>query len=235
MNGPFALPDDEFDKLDRKQEAYITDYSIGKAVIYMGFAWSLVDEAETTVRELIRRHKTGFYNPGSGEVLFPDDLKKIRMRTQNDKDLDCPLWEDVWRGISRLSKVKGEFVVLDEATPTGKIAYLQALYFPDKRGEKGTYRIEVQLVDSDDSSGMPQYSRDTASFAEVVDVFRDWFVWGLVPDFNDWNDAAISPPPSLPQDGKNERINKNISAGFLVVGGVIVIGVISYFVWLFVS
>jgi hypothetical protein len=233
MNGPFSLSDDEFDKLDKKGKAdIITDYTIGKTVICANFRWSMADEAEKTVRRLARRHKVGFYHPGSGEALFPDDEKKIGMRTQNDKDRNYPTWEDVRLGIDRLGKIEGEFIVLEEANPSGKIAYLQATYFPGKRGAEGRYQIEAQLADSDDSTGMPQYSHDAASMSEVAAIFRDWFVWGQVPDFSGWKDAKTLPPM---QDRKNERINKIILAGILIVGGGIVFGGIAYFVWLFVS
>ncbi|MDR3294610.1 MAG: hypothetical protein LBT26_02105 [Clostridiales Family XIII bacterium] len=236
LNGPFALSDDEFDKLGEEGEARATDYTIGKTVIYAGFAWSLAEsgDLDKTVRQLARRCNVGFYHPGSGEALFPDDGKKIRMRTQNDKDRNHPTWEDVWLGINRLSKAAGEFIVLDEAKPSGKIAYLQAMYLPGKRGAEGRYQIEAQLAGADDSDGMPQYSHSAASVNEVTAIFRDWFVWRQVPDFSSWNDAKTALRTQEP-DRKNERVNKIMLAGILIVGGVIVVGVIAYFVWLFVS
>ncbi len=68
MNGPFAPEDDEI-----KDESYLTDYSIGKDMIYAGFAWSLADEAYDLVRELSEKYKVGFFDvSGNGDIIYPD-------------------------------------------------------------------------------------------------------------------------------------------------------------------
>lgn len=68
MNGPFALEDDEIE-----DDSYLTDYSIGKDVIYAGFAWSLADEAYDLVRELSEKYKVGFFDvSGNGDIFYPD-------------------------------------------------------------------------------------------------------------------------------------------------------------------
>ncbi|WP_304157771.1 DUF5713 family protein [Fusobacterium ulcerans] len=68
MNGPFALEDDEIE-----DDSYLTDYSIGKDVIYVGFAWSLADEAYDLVRELSEKYKVGFFDvSGNGDIFYPD-------------------------------------------------------------------------------------------------------------------------------------------------------------------
>ena len=72
MNGAFELSDDELDNMEN--ESYVTDYSIGKAVIYAAFAWSLAEEAFETVTKLAKKHNVGFFNVSSdkGEIIFPN-------------------------------------------------------------------------------------------------------------------------------------------------------------------
>lgn len=68
MNGPFAsdeLPEDE---------SSLADYSVGRQIIYAGFAWSKAEEAfETTVR-LAAKHGLGFFDVSSekAEAWLPD-------------------------------------------------------------------------------------------------------------------------------------------------------------------
>jgi hypothetical protein len=70
MNGPYAPDDEEFDE----NNSYITDYAIGKDVIYAAFAWSLAEEAFTMVKRLAREHNVGFFDVSAndGEIIFPD-------------------------------------------------------------------------------------------------------------------------------------------------------------------
>ena len=72
MNRPFALSDDELDNMEN--ESYITDYSVGKDIIYSAFSWSLAKEAYETVKKLAKEHNVGFFDVSSdgGEIIFPD-------------------------------------------------------------------------------------------------------------------------------------------------------------------
>ncbi|MHC6203793.1 hypothetical protein ACYULU_11435 [Breznakiellaceae bacterium SP9] len=72
MNGPFALDDDAIDTMEN--DSYITDYSIGKDVIYAAFSWSLAEEAFETVKKLAKDYNVGFFDVSSndGEIIFPD-------------------------------------------------------------------------------------------------------------------------------------------------------------------
>ena len=72
MNGPYAPSDEEFDNME--DDSYVTDYSIGKDVIYAAFAWSLADEAYETVKKLAKEYAVGFFDVSSdeGEIIFPD-------------------------------------------------------------------------------------------------------------------------------------------------------------------
>lgn len=72
MNGPYAPGDDELDNMEN--DSYVTDYSVGKEVIYAAFAWSLAEEALETMKELAIKHHVGFFNVSSsnGEIIFPN-------------------------------------------------------------------------------------------------------------------------------------------------------------------
>ncbi len=45
---------------DGELESSLTEYSIGNAMIYTAFAWSVADEAYSTVKELAKKHGVGF-------------------------------------------------------------------------------------------------------------------------------------------------------------------------------
>ena len=65
MNGPGASDDYDNPRL--------TDYSIGRSVIYVAFAWSEADAAFETVRRLAIEHEVGFFDVSAdeGEIRFP--------------------------------------------------------------------------------------------------------------------------------------------------------------------
>lgn len=67
MNGPFASDDNP----------KVSDYCIGKDVIYVAFAWSLAEEAYDKMLALAEKHGVGFYDTSSdtGDILFPDNGK----------------------------------------------------------------------------------------------------------------------------------------------------------------
>lgn len=82
MNGPFASDDDD--------NLYVSDYSIGKDIIYVAFAWSLAEQAYTTMLKLAEKHDVGFFDVSSdnGDILFPDNgkLKAIDNTTTNSNN-----------------------------------------------------------------------------------------------------------------------------------------------------
>lgn len=69
MNGPFASEDDENPK--------VSDYSVGKDVIYVAFAWSLAEQAFNKMLELAEKHGVGFFDVSSdnGDLLLPENGK----------------------------------------------------------------------------------------------------------------------------------------------------------------
>ncbi len=70
MNGPLASGDDD--------DLTVTDYCIGKDVIYSAFAWPCAEAALPKMKELAIKHKVGFFDVSAeeGEILFPMDEKK---------------------------------------------------------------------------------------------------------------------------------------------------------------
>ncbi|WFR73179.1 hypothetical protein P9209_05225 [Prescottella defluvii] len=56
LNGPGA-PDEEQLAADASLEERLTDYSIGKAIIYACFGWSQAERATQVFRELAAEHK----------------------------------------------------------------------------------------------------------------------------------------------------------------------------------
>jgi hypothetical protein len=72
MNGPSAPSDEEMNEMEN--DSYVTDYSIGKDVIYAAFSWSLQKEAFETVKKLAEENNVGFFDVSSnkGEIIFPD-------------------------------------------------------------------------------------------------------------------------------------------------------------------
>lgn len=75
MNGEYA-PDDEALDENEDLETYMTDYSIGREVIYAAFAWSVAEEANELVRELAGKYGVGFFDvSGDGDIVLPDGTK----------------------------------------------------------------------------------------------------------------------------------------------------------------
>ncbi len=51
----------------------MTDYRIGRDVIYASFSWKLSAEACELARELASKHGAGFFDAGGdGEIILPD-------------------------------------------------------------------------------------------------------------------------------------------------------------------
>ena len=69
LNGPSASD------LSEDDNPSLTDYSIGRSVIYAGFRWSEADHAYTAVRALAVKHGVGFFNVSAtdGEIWFPSE------------------------------------------------------------------------------------------------------------------------------------------------------------------
>ena len=96
MNGPLASDDDD--------NSNVSDYSIGKDVIYVAFAWSLAEQAYNKMLELAEKHGVGFFDASSdnGDILFPDNgkLKSIDYPNKNydssTTGLETKPWWKFW-------------------------------------------------------------------------------------------------------------------------------------------
>lgn len=65
MNGPYASKDYYNNR--------VSDYSHGRSIIYVAFAWSEAEAAYRTTFDLAKKHKLGFYDASGdrGEVWMP--------------------------------------------------------------------------------------------------------------------------------------------------------------------
>lgn len=70
MNGPFAVED--------ISDENVTDYCIGKDVIYVTFAWSIAEKAYDVMKSNAEKHGVGFFDASAddGEILFPGNNGK---------------------------------------------------------------------------------------------------------------------------------------------------------------
>ena len=74
MNGDFDM-DDALEN-DQELESRFTDYSIGKNLIYAGFAWSQAETAYNTMLMLALKHDVGFFDvSGTGAIILSETIK----------------------------------------------------------------------------------------------------------------------------------------------------------------
>ena len=68
LNGPYAT---------EEENERLTDYSIGTNVIYAAFAWSMAEQAYSTMLKLAEKHQVGFFDVSSdnGDILIPVEGK----------------------------------------------------------------------------------------------------------------------------------------------------------------
>ena len=76
MNGEYA-PDFELLDEDEDLDSHVTDYSIGREVIYAAFSWSAAKEAYELTRKLAQKHDVGFFDvsENEGDIILPDGKK----------------------------------------------------------------------------------------------------------------------------------------------------------------
>ena len=84
MNGSY--------KSDDVDDPKVTDYSIGRSLIYGAFAWSVSEEARRHLRNLAVKHGVGFYvaSDENGEIWIPE-IPVINPRISDSK----PWWK-IW-------------------------------------------------------------------------------------------------------------------------------------------
>ena len=79
MNGPCSEKDEAEDN------PKITDYCIGKTVIYSAFAWACAEEAHTAMKQLAIKHKIGFFDVSAqeGEIIMPGTEQDVSLKTKS--------------------------------------------------------------------------------------------------------------------------------------------------------
>jgi|ERR1051325_685626 hypothetical protein len=104
MNGPYAVddPDNEF----------VTDYCIGKDVIYVTFAWSIAEKAYEVMKNVADKHRVGFFDASAndGDILFPDNSGK-------NKPIDKP------NNLSSIQQIKKSATPGQESNSVKEILY----------------------------------------------------------------------------------------------------------------
>lgn len=71
MNGPSASDD--------YNDARVTDYSLGRSMIYAAFAWSQADDAHALAKALAAKHGVGFFDVSStaGDIWLPTPDQRL--------------------------------------------------------------------------------------------------------------------------------------------------------------
>ena len=74
MNGPHAVDEPE-------DEDAVTDYSVGRHVVYAAFAWSKAGEAYDFAIATAQKHRVGFFDASgkTGDVWLPDKAGKLTL------------------------------------------------------------------------------------------------------------------------------------------------------------
>jgi hypothetical protein len=89
MNGPDAY-DLDHENVDIK----VTDYSIGRSIIYATFSWETAEAAYVTARALAVKHGVGFFDvsAGDGEIWQPPEENVSRLGSTRPADRK-PWWQ----------------------------------------------------------------------------------------------------------------------------------------------
>lgn len=78
LNGPYP-PNDIDDRIDNEDnDDVLTDYCIGRDIMYLAFGYSVAEKAYQKMFELAEKHKVGFFDAsGNGDIFFPDENGKL--------------------------------------------------------------------------------------------------------------------------------------------------------------
>ncbi len=57
----------------------MTDYSIGRDIIYAAFSWAVAEEADEQMRSLAQKHNVGLFEVSAddGEIILPDGTRIV--------------------------------------------------------------------------------------------------------------------------------------------------------------
>lgn len=86
MNGPCAVDDPD--------DPHVTDYSVGKNVIYAAFAWSQAEPALALMTQLAAKHGVGLFDLTDGTIYFPSDAGRlVALPGQTARSSSKPWWK----------------------------------------------------------------------------------------------------------------------------------------------
>jgi hypothetical protein len=90
MNGPYASKEDS---------PKVTDYSVGRSVVYAAFAWSEAEQAFKTMFSLAQKHGVGFFDvsASNGSVWVPDSAGQYSCIHGQDAGKTGKKWWAFWR------------------------------------------------------------------------------------------------------------------------------------------
>ena len=74
MNGS-AIDEEVIEQMEEEgTDNRLTDFSLGRAVIYAAFAWSIASEAYSTMRSLASKYNVGFFDVSGAdaEIVYPE-------------------------------------------------------------------------------------------------------------------------------------------------------------------
>lgn len=86
MNGPDA--DDDIDNMSDNA----SDYGIAVNIIYVGFSWSVAEEAFDKAIALAAKNRVGFFDPQSETVFFPSGDSNL-LPLEPQQETKKPWWK----------------------------------------------------------------------------------------------------------------------------------------------
>lgn len=105
MNGPLASDDPDGPNL--------AEYSLGRYVIYVSFAWSEAEAAYKQVKQLAAKHGVGFFDASGtdGDIWWPDAEWKLTCESRDE--IPMPLDLSFGEVLNKLDPKKNSFFFLE--------------------------------------------------------------------------------------------------------------------------
>ena len=221
LNGPFALSDEDFDKLTAEEEARATDYSIGKSVIYCAFAWSVAEKAARTVLRTAALHGVGVYDLSSGRIFYP--------KKQDVQTVQVTYSDEVYEGTSTLTLY--EALELFDGMAWGKDSFLyfsmnKSQLFQIRAHRASGDQLTMEFTEMTGRDSFLQKQADKEVCREMLyEVFGKNHIEPTLQ--NGFAEMSVSK--------QNESMNKTIKTIVLIVSAAIIIGIIAYMMYVVFS
>lgn len=203
LNGPFALSDEEAFG-DASTENHLTDYSIGSALIYGAFGWSVAEEAAQKAAELAEKHGVGFFDPQSGQI-FCEGMDLCMMTTENSIDMPA-VWEQIQREVLTLGDPErtnwgknNTFITIWFQTGSIEEKFMQCS--PDfskkagllKRimgGAKASERT-VLSYSVEAGTGEKIFVKQVSTPEQAAEILHGFYQTKKLPQLSTWEDSGI--------------------------------------------